>query len=139
MRDEAFLNWRFCEHPSRSYRAFGVRDASGILRGIAICRIARFLTPEPGLVVMEWLVPPDELEVGEALRDACLAYGRQAGASHATTIFPEWSPWFARFQEWHWLVHPTDYLMSGRNNDPRYDMTWLRDHWWYQLTEMDLL
>ena len=26
--------------------------------------------------------------------------------------------------------------MSGRNNDPRYDMGWLRDHWWYQLTAL---
>jgi hypothetical protein len=54
-------------------------------------------------------------------------------------LFPEWSPWFERFQEHGWRVHPTNYFMVARNFIPRYDMLWLRDHGWYQLADTDLV
>ena len=58
---------------------------------------------------------------------------------HLVTLFPEWSPWFAHFQERGFLVHPTDYALVARNFDPRFDVHWLREHWWYQLSDSDLV
>lgn len=139
IRDETFLNWRFFEHPRFEYQALGVRDDEGILRGYAVVRTAQWHLPERSLIVMDWLVPPDEVSVGLSLREGLMALGRQLDAAVTLATFPEWSPWFARFQEWGWLVYPSDYLMSGRNNVAKHDMYWLRDNWWYQLAEMDII
>jgi Acetyltransferase (GNAT) domain len=138
IRDDAFLNWRFVEHAWNRYEIYGVRDASGILRGYAVWRQADWVRPNMGVVV-DWLVPPEEPEVGEKLHAALLARARAGGAQALAALFPEWSPWFARFQEQGWRVHPTHYFMVARNFIPRYDMLWLRDHWWYQLADTDLV
>jgi hypothetical protein len=138
IRDEAFLNWRFIEHAWNRYEVYGVRDAAGILRGYAVYRQADWVHANMGLVV-DWLVPSDEPEVGEKLHAALLARARAGGASVVAALFPEWSPWFERFQEHGWRVHPTNYFMVARNFIPRYDMLWLRDHWWYQLADTDLV
>ena len=57
----------------------------------------------------------------------------------AATIFPEWAPWFGWFQDRGFLVHPSHYFMVGRNFEKKHDMLWLRDHWWYQLADTDLV
>jgi hypothetical protein len=138
IRDEAFLNWRFIEHAWNRYEVYGVRDAQGLLRGYAVWRQADWVRTNMGLVV-DWLVPPEEPEVGELLHAALLARARAGGANVVAALFPEWSPWFERFQDWDWRVHPTNYFMVARNFIPRYDMLWLRDRWWYQLADTDLV
>lgn len=138
IRDAAFLNWRVFEHPLHAYTVLGVRDAAGVLRGYAIYRRASWILPDMAVLV-DWLVPPEEPEVGELLHRGLLALARADGAPVTAAIFPEWSPWFERFQDWGWLVHPSDYFMVARNFVPRFDMLWLRDHWWYQLVDTDLV
>ena len=89
--------------------------------------------------IAEWLVPPDEPEVGDLLRRAVCARARHDGADGVAVILPEWSRWFALFQEEHWWVYPTDYVMRARPFHRAVRPEWLRDHWWYQLTETDLV
>jgi hypothetical protein len=142
VRDAAYLNWRYADHPRHAYHALGVRDAAAVLRGLAVWRRADWGRPEPvpdlGLVA-EWLVPPAEGDVGDALLAALEHEARAAGARALVVLLPEWSPWFARFQERGFLVHPTDYAMVARNFDPRFDVHWLAAHWWYQLGDGDLI
>ena len=75
----------------------------------------------------------------ELLRDAVLARSRADGATNVPLFLPEWSPWFARFQEWGWVVFPTAYYHVGRSFDPRYDIRWLRENWWFTLADSDLV
>ncbi len=138
IRDDAFLNWRFTDNPHDSYVNFGVRDAEGVLRGYAVYKFGDWVLPNMGLVV-DWLVPYDEPEVAELLLRAVQARAAADGAGVAATIFPEWAPWFAWIQERGFLVHPSHYFMVARNFERRYDMLWLRDHWWYQLADTDLV
>ncbi len=137
IREERFLNWRFFENPFHEHTVYGVRDGEGVLRGYAVYRFGDWKVPRMGLVI-DWLVPPAEPEVGALLKDALLARAREDGAVTVALFMPEWSPWFEHFQTWGWLVWPTDYYMVGRNFHPRYDMRWLRENWWYQLADSDL-
>lgn len=137
IRDAAFLNWRLCDHPSRDYECLGVRDAAGVLRGYAAYRRGRWVLPDMGLLA-DWLVPPDEPEVGELLLAALEACARRDGVAALAGILPEWSPWFERFQARGWLVHPSEYVMAVHHFVPRWDALWLRENWWYQLLDTDL-
>ncbi|MEX1024864.1 MAG: GNAT family N-acetyltransferase [Planctomycetota bacterium] len=137
LRDADYLNWRFVDNPRHEYTRVVVRDGKRIA-GSLVFRLAAWPMPASGLV-MDWLVPDDDAEVGRLLHEAVLALGRTAGAANLLALFPEWSPWFRRFQERGWLGRPSDYLMSGRHNTPRHSMEWLRDNWWYQFAEMDIV
>ena len=138
IRDDALYNWRFANHPRHRYLSFGVRDVEGVLRGVAVYRHASWVFDNVGFVV-EWLVPPEEPEVGRLLNEAVQAQARADGAQASATSIPEWSPWFGIFQEWGWLVHPSDYCLRVRKFHPKYPAELLRDIWWHQLSETDLL
>jgi hypothetical protein len=138
VRDDAYLRWRYRDNPFHDYETLGVRDADGILRGLAVTRHGDWLMPNMELV-LEWLVPPGEPEVADLLHEALLARARAHGASALAAMFPEWTPWFEGFQERGWLVHPTDYVTVSMKHHPRYDAFWLRQNWWYQLGDTDLV
>ena len=104
----------------------------------AVYRRAERPFPGGGLI-MDWLVPEDEVAVGELLREALLAQARADRAQALLAVFPEWTPWNARFQEWGFRLHTTQYLLIGIVQDPRYDTWWLRENWWYQLAELDVV
>lgn len=137
IRDARYMNWRFADHPRFRYELLAVRRG-GELAGLAIYRRADWPVPGTALV-MDWLVPDDEPEAGALLRDALLARAVQDGAQVVLAVFPDWSPWNPRFQEWGFRVHASDYLLIGIIQDPRYDTWWLREHWWYQLAELDVV
>lgn len=136
IRDERYLNWRFLERPGYRYHVFAVRGAGGALRAYAVYRRADRPYPGSGLI-MDWLVPPDELEAGALLFHAVLAQARADQARAVLAVFPEWTPWNTQFQEWGFRLHTSPYLLIGIVQDPRYDTWWLREHWWYQLGELD--
>lgn len=138
VRDSAYMNWRFPDSPRADYDLFGVRNEEGGLLGCAVFRKADWPRPESGLI-MDWLVPTDEPEAAELLRDAVLNRGRELRVRTVLGVFPEWSPWFLRFQEYGWSVFSSPYLLIGIVQNPRYDTWWLREHWWYQLAELDVV
>jgi len=138
IRDAAYLNWRLHDNPYHRYEVLGARDSQGTLRGWAVYRFGDWILPDMGILV-DWLVPDNEPAVGELLHEAFLARARADNARAVAAIFPEWSPWFTRFQDHDWKAHTSDYFMVARNFHPRYDMVWLRDHWWYQLLDTDLV
>ncbi|MEW6070968.1 MAG: hypothetical protein AB1726_00040 [Planctomycetota bacterium] len=83
--------------------------------------------------------PSADLEVGILLYHAVLACARAGGARVAATLIPDWSPWFDRFQQGGFAVWPSGLLLVARNYARKYDMLWLRDRWWYQLGDTDLV
>jgi hypothetical protein len=137
IRDAAFLNWRFAEHPARRFRLLGVRGGD-VLRGYAVYH------SDPGLLsgqalVMDWLVLPGDEEASERLLAGCLSCARADGAAGLLASFPEWSPWSLYFQERGFLHHPSEYLEVVRSSVPRFDMLWLRDNWWTTLADALIL
>lgn len=138
IRDADFMNWRYVAPPQREYICLGVRDAQGILRGLAVYRHMDWLIPGMGVLV-DWLVPDDEPEVGKALVQALMHRAKGDAAPALGGIFPEWSPWFERFQEWGFLFRSSDLFMVSRNFHPQYSTLWLRDHWWYTMGDTDLV
>ncbi len=137
IRDPAFLNWRFVDNPKHAYTLYAVRGGGSLL-GYAVYRAGDWIVPDMGLVA-DFLVPPDEREVAEALQQAMLARARADRVKVVGLFLPEWSSWFERFQEWGFLVWPTPYNMVGRTFDPNYSLFWLRDHWWFTLADSDLV
>lgn len=138
IRDDTYLNWRFLDHPRFDYVALGVFNDQAILRGLAVYRTTDWFHDNMVFIV-DWLVPTDEPEVGELLRRAVLARARAQRAFGVGILLPEWSEWFQMFQEDNWWVWPTDYSMRARwfHRDVRPE--WLRENWWYQLAETDLM
>jgi len=65
------------------------------------------------------------------------AQARKYGTDALLGVFPGWSHWHLKFQQWGWSLAPSDYLLIGIIQNPRYDTHWLRDNWWYQLSDLD--
>jgi len=137
LRGAAFLNWRYAEHPSRSYRSL-VAGPPGSPEGLAVWRRAQFGGTELACLV-EWLVPLGADDAARALLAAVAAEVRAAGLDTLALWCPEWSPWCADFQERGFRVQPSDYLTTAKSWARRYDLVWLRDHWWYQLGDTDIV
>ncbi len=137
IRDAAFIQWRYLDNPFYDYRVYGLRDTSGGLRGLYVYRVGDWIAPKMG-ILMDWLVPEDDPEAADLLHESFLGGCRADGAESLVAIFPEWSSWFMRFQKWHWKLYPSDLLTVGRQAH-RWDMEYLRERWWYQLGETDLV
>ena len=144
IRDAAFLDWRLGTHPRHRYTVLATRNEDGVLWSYAVYRHGDWIEPGMGLLV-DWLAPapahPDA-DHAERLHGALVALAASepgGGATSLTGVFPDWAPEFARFQERGWRVHPSEYFMIGRHYHKRYDMLWLREHWWYTLIDTDLV
>ncbi len=131
IRDDAFLNWRFAEHPVHRYAVLGHFDLEGVLRGYAVVRLA----DEGMLSLVDWLVPSEEMEVGEALLRGVLAHGRASDARAVQALLPDWSPWFDAFQRSGFLVVDSGRFLAARSFARKLDDFWLREHWWYTLAD----
>lgn len=138
IRDDVFLNWRFLDHPTRTYRVIGTRDSEGILRGYAVVMINPWLMPGMAVIV-DWLVPPEELEVGRALLQGVYAIAREGGAHGVTAILPEWSRWYDLLQLEGFLVHDFLLMLVARPYTRKFDTLWLRSNWWTTLADSDLV
>lgn len=133
VRDAAFLNWRFVEQPFFRYRLFVLRSQHG-LRGFAAYRLGPELHPGLGLL-MDLLVLPGDEAAAELLLAAAAAAARADGAAALAAALPEWSPWALFLQERGFLHHPSEHLLLVRGSLPRFDMLYLRDHWWRTLAD----
>lgn len=136
IRDAAFLNWRFADHPFRRYRLLVVRDGQE-LRGMAVYRAG--LAAQRGLgLLVDWLVLPGDEQATTRLLDAASAHARMDGAAALALSLPVWSPWSLALQERGFLHQPSERLLLVRSSVSRLDMLWLRDNWWMTLAD-DLL
>jgi len=136
LRDEAFLRWRVFEHPSAPYTVLAARGAGDALAGHVVARESDLLGAR-ALTLVDWLVPDDEPEAGEALLEAVRVLARRRGLVEVRATLPEWSGWFARLEELGFLVHASDLRLATRRNHPRHEIYWLRANWWVQPLDLD--
>jgi GNAT superfamily N-acetyltransferase len=84
-RDDAYLRWRFEDHPTHEYRYICLREA-GALSGLAICRLT---SDSPPLgVAADLLVDPRREDLVSRLFDATMAFLRSGGAYAARMDLP---------------------------------------------------
>ncbi len=148
IRDAEYLNWRFVDRPGHDYTILGARDDDGILRGYAV--LARATNagavrvhagePWPGrALLVDWLVPADEPNVGDSLLSAAVAEARRDRAqgvdASLTASIPPWSPWFERFQRAGFRVCFDERALVARAFVRKYDDLWLRDNAWLTLSD----
>jgi len=135
-RDAAWLRWRFLERPACEYRLLGVPEGDELL-GIAALRT----TPWDwggALPICEWLVPPAESAVAEALERAVAEEAAARGARELVALLPDSTEGFGAFQGRGWRVRPTPYVSVVRAHAAGVDADWLRRHWDYSLADSDL-
>ena len=134
IRDADFLNWRFVDRPGAAFVRLGVHDAEGVLRGYVV-----YAPPTPRTVgrgwIVDWLCPPDEPEVGEALLGGALAQAAADGARWLATLLVPWSPWFETFQRRGFVAEAPGRYLLARSFIRKFDDLWLRDGWWYTLAD----
>lgn len=132
IRDADYLNWRYVHRPGARYERLGVRDANGILRGVAVLREGEWAGVH-AVWMIDWIVPPEEPDVGRTLLATACNLARRFGTGHLAAVLPDWSPWFDHFQCAGFRVQPSGHLLVARPGAKRFHEVWLRDHWWYTL------
>ena len=138
VRDRDQLSWRFTQRPDRGY-AIAVARRGGEARGYAVFRRDAFdRVPDEGLVC-DWVVPPGETEVHNALLAWLVERARDAGAGRLVTVFPDTAPEWHAFQRQGFHAAPSMYFIVGRNWVKRIRMRWLFENWVYTLGDTDLV
>jgi len=72
------------------------------------------------------------------LLGALLSTTSTDGVALLCGIVPTWSSWFDWFQAHGFRAHPTEWVLGGRSFKRRHDVEWLRQRWWYQVSDSDL-
>ncbi len=137
LRNADWFRWRYLARPETNYSILAVGDASA-LEGLCVWRPVPWGDTTVACIV-DWLVPPDATEVGDALLDAVDAAAHDAGIDTVALWMPAWSPWFAWFTDHGFWLTPTEAETVVRTQHPRIDLERLRDGWWYQLGDSDLV
>jgi len=138
IRDASYMNWRYVDKPQSDYVCLAARGEGEVLRGLCIFAVREW-GGENVALVLDWLVPTDEAEVGEALLIALDAAARERGAAASTLFAPASSPWFTELQRAGYCVQRSPYDHIVRSFHPRFDADFLREHWWVQLGDSDLV
>jgi hypothetical protein len=139
IRDAAFVNWRYANHPSHQYHIGIVKDGDE-LRGLAVYRDTLFSDIEQGVLV-DWLVPSDDVDAARALLKWARELTRVAGRDQCSLVIASTDPWWEPLQLLGMKALRTKYILVYGNlcRDPRFDEAWLRAHWRYALGETDIV
>jgi hypothetical protein len=137
VRDDAFLNWRFVDHPTFRYRILAARDARG-LRGYAVVRTADWLVPG-NTVLVDWFLPGGDIDAARELLRAAERVREEAGGSAVSVMIPDCNPWYRDLQIEGFSVAPTEYLTVVIAAGSAYGPGILRREWYYTLAEFDIL
>ncbi len=137
VRDKAWMDWRFAQHPLYKY-SFGLVRQAGALRGVGVYRHGSFAGEQGGLIC-DWLVPSAD----ESARAALLAWFRaratESGATQLIALLPDTAPEWLEFQRAGFRVLPTDYVLAARCFRAPFDRNFLFWRWYYTLGDTDLV
>ncbi len=138
VRDAAYLNWRFADHPDIDYTLLLAKDRkTGEARGIAALRDGGYATEIVSLI--EWLVPFEDQATEDMLLHRAYELTRDIGKQLLVAWFPEATPHFERFQKTHdFYVSFTPYIQVVRPYESAVTIEWLRANWYQTMGDMDL-
>jgi len=136
-RDEAWLRWRFSEHPGARY-VFGALREGAQLRGVGVYRHGEFAGRSAGLLC-DWILP----DTDQAARFGLLAWfarrSRASGARELLALLPDTASEWLQFQRMGFCVAPTPYVLAARCFHPALDREFLFQRWFYTLGDTDLV
>lgn len=136
VRDAAYLNWRFTDHPLQTYRMAFARRAGqpvglAIYRGGTVCG-------EPFGLICDWLVVPDDPAANHALLAWLAERAREEGLEGLAGVWPETCPEWLTLQRLGFRVQSTGYYNVFCQYTERFDLRWLYWNWYYALGDFDL-
>lgn len=137
IRDAAYLNWRYADHPDYAHLLFEARDStSGALRGITTLREGGW--DDSIMSMMDWLVPLDDRAAEAALiRQAIMVTARHK-KDYLACWFPVPRIQFTRFQLDHgFFAHATPYQECFRAFVKGFDRRWLDRNWYQTIGDID--
>lgn len=140
VRDAAYLNWRYADHPTKRYRLALARRAGGGPEpvGLAVHRLGPLVGGEPVGLVCDWLVDPVDEGACRALRRWAVDRTRADGADRLVGAWPDTAPEWLAFQDAGFRVDPIPYFCVTNQHTPRFGMRWLYWNWYYTLGDFDL-
>ena len=135
VKDAAWLNWRYTDHPTHSYRRLECHEG-GKLRAIAVDCVGSLMRPHTSFLV-DWVVPADDVDAMAAI----VAAAEERAVREATGVLAGvWNPADPRFRPLQAMGYDTW--------DSRYflvaatfvlDSMYLRDAWHFTMGESDLV
>jgi hypothetical protein len=137
VRDRAYLNWRYADHPDHAHDLLEARDRNtGSLRGVTVLRQGGW--DDSILSMMDWLVPVDDREAETALVRHALHAALLYEKNYLACWFPVPSIQFNRFQVDHsFFAHSTPYQECFRAFRKGLDRRWLDRHWYQTIGDID--
>jgi hypothetical protein len=136
IRDAAFLNWRFVEHPTFRYTILGAYEGPA-LRGYAVVRHGDWVVPN-NTILVDWLVGGGDVDAARELLRAADALRGDAGSPALSVLLPDCNPWYRDLQVEGFLVAPSDYMTVVVSSSAAYAPHVLRREWYHTLADFDL-
>lgn len=136
VRDAAYLNWRYADHPV-DYELLEARyNGTGALRGLAVLREGGL---DPSVASLaEWLVPFADDAAESALIDHALQYARERRRTGLVAWFPSAGDHFHRFQTRHeFFARATPYQEQFSAWKEGVDRDWLQQNWYQTMGDID--
>jgi hypothetical protein len=137
VRDSAYLNWRYADHPRRDYHLFACRERStGVLRGVAVYGVGDFLRPNTSFLV-DWVVPGADRDAIFALVGAAEARALVDRTGTLAGTFSPIDPRFQALQTIGYALMDTSYFIVVATFS--YDTVYFRQNWIYTMGDSDLV
>lgn len=139
-RSNAWLTWRFNQHPEREYRVVTARRG-GELAGYLVVRLGEY-AGHSGAILSDWVVPVNDpaaaWELLARVSAPCLENGSFAnGGGSIVVAVPDKSPEWAAFQSIAFQAHGTREYMVFRGFQKPYIMSWLFSNWHHTLADTE--
>jgi len=136
-RDAGYLAWRFRDWPGAPYRlALARRDGQPC--GAAIYRIGVPWEHQPVAVVLDWFGAGDD----EALAAALLSHVGGVGLAEGHVRLETWvtpaMPQRRTLLSLGMREEPTRFNLCMVLFTPRYDIGWVKQHWWLTMGDTDI-
>ena len=135
VRDTAHLNWRYPDHPDRTYR-IGLARRGGELCGWGVYRAGGW-GPERAGLLCEWFVAPGDRGTACELVAWAADLARADGFEWLTTVVSGKSPEWGLGQDIGFRARGTDEYLVFRSFQKPYVMSWLFGGWFYTLGDTE--
>lgn len=135
VRDSRFLNWRYGTCPLAPYRAFGLEDGGGGLRGLYVSR-ANWTGP-PILALVELLVPDADLSGALRLVAHAVAQARSTGQHRVEVWIPPHRDLYRVVSENGFTPEDSLFNLCIKMHHPGIEADWIRSNWYYSLGDTD--
>jgi hypothetical protein len=137
IRNAAYLNWRYADHPDIDYGLVEVREPqTRRLRGVAVFREGGW--DHQLLSIMDWLCPFKDREVEARLLHHLAHETKTRAKLYLIAWMPSPGPVFHRFQQdYGFLAKVTPFQESYRSWSKGADRRWLADHWYQTMGDID--